>query len=336
MLSFYERDVDFLEINISSIPANLPVQFSLVDHIIPALENGVTNRTNVYSFKSGSASIQLEKVKVSADKKFCTMLFHYTDKNVSDPAFKSLRTGVVRKAEKNKDEDEGIAISAHLVIALDKPFKQHQPNYFALLEVVPGLTKTLLERAMRSFFAHEGAATWTHPNEQKQVRPSFTLSNLTSRSLSEGLIGRRLTALTFIHKDLQDDMDENELRATEQRISYAVGRSITEEAAVKLLRSASQKAKNKGYSVLTVKYEDVYGSTKSGTFKSLDQEVLEKAAGVFAKRAKLRSDIQIDQCNEQIHHDLSAKMIDLLGKEGGLQDATNYQETLEAVEVLTN
>lgn len=338
MLPFYERDVDFLEMRLSSVPSNKPVSFDFFLHVLPELVNGAKEKVAIYRFKNKTASVHLEQVNVDVERGVCTLLFHYTDKNISDPAFKSMVTGNVRKAKKNPEKEEGVAVSAHMVICLDRALKQNAPCYLALLEVVPGLTKGLIERAMTSFFNNVFPKKWTHPDNNKlQVRPSFELDHLTSNSLIEGLHGRRLTALTFISKSLDDDMDEDELSIKEKRVSFAVGENLREEASAKLLFKSSEKALKQGYTVLKVNYEDIYGSKKSGTFKSIEPDALAKATGVFSKRATVHAEEMLDQCNEEIRSDLSGKMVALLIKEGGLKDDIgNSQEAPEAAQILAN
>lgn len=331
MLSYYERNVDYLELTLGTIPASEAVTFDLGAHIVPQLIKGASENKAVYSFDDGDASIHLAEVALSEDNHFVTLLFHYADKSISDPAFKSLDTGEVRTEKKSKEKNEGIAVSAHLVIDLDNALGQKDSCYFSLLELVPHLSKSLLSRALNYFFNKALTGTkFTNPKSQKKVRPSFSFDNLTCNDLIDGLRERRLTALTFVSKILEDDMDENELTPTEQRISFAVGDNVRGEVAYNLLHRVSKKAKKQGYTTLKVNYEDVYSGNRTGTFNKLDEESLNRAAGVFAKRGKLYCEAQVNQCQKSIHTELSNKMMTLLIKERGQKDVVS--DTTEAAQ----
>lgn len=338
MLSYYERNVDYLELTLGTIPTSEAVAFDFGAHIVPHLIKGATENKAVYSFNDGDASIHLAKVTLSEEKRFVTLLFHYADKSISDPAFKSLDTGEVRTEKKSKEKNEGIAVSAHLVIDLDNALGQKNSCYFALFELVPHLSKSLLSRALNYFFNKAlTGAKYNNPKTQKKVRPSFSFDSLTCTDLADGLKERRLTALTFVSKILEDDMDENELTPTEQRVSFAVGDNVRGEMAYNLLHRASKKAKKQGYTTLKVNYEDVYSGNRTGTFDRLDEESLDRAVGVFAKRGKLYCEAQLNQCQKSIHIELSNKMVALLVKERGQKDVvSDTTETVQTSHLLTD
>ncbi|ELB2267900.1 hypothetical protein WB896_004438 [Vibrio vulnificus] len=338
MLSYYERNLDYLELTLGTIPMSEAVTFDLGAHIVPQLTKGVHDNEAIYSFNDGDASIHLAEVTLSEDKRFATLLFHYADKSISDPAFKSLDTGEVRTEKKSKEKNEGIAVSAHLVIDLENALGQKDSCYFALLELVPHLSKSLLSRALNYFFNKAlTGAKFTNPKTQKKIRPSFSFDSLTCTDLVDGLKERRLTALTFVSKTLEDDMDENELTPTEQRVSFAVGENVRGEVAYNLLHRASKKARKQGYTTLKVSYEDVYNGNRTGTFNKLDEESLDRAVGVFAKRGKLYCETQLNQCQKSIHVELSSKMVALLIKERGQKDvASDTTEAVQAPNLLAN
>lgn len=44
MLSYYERNIDYLELELKSIPTNVNVRFSLNEHIIPHLKKAAEEK----------------------------------------------------------------------------------------------------------------------------------------------------------------------------------------------------------------------------------------------------------------------------------------------------
>ncbi|EPC6137561.1 hypothetical protein ACR0WA_003493 [Vibrio cholerae] len=333
MLSYYERNIDYLELELKSIPTNGNVRFRLNEHIIPHLKKAAEEKTAVFLTKNKTASLHVHSVDVDELNEIAVLLFHYTDTNLTDPAFKNMTSGSVRIAGKTKGE--GIAVSAHLVVDLNHFKGQRAPIHLALLEVVPGITKSLIERALTSLFNKTiNRPKWTYKSstesKSKPCRPSFSFNNLASESLSEGLKTRRLTGVTLIHKTNEDDFDEDDLITKETQVSYAIGANLKEEAAEQLLYRLSRKAKSKGYSTLKVQYDDEYRGTRTGKFNSLEEEAIKRATGVFCKRGKVYTESQIHQCQDSLHHQLVNKIKALICKECGVAYAeSNNKEVTE-------
>ncbi len=337
MLSYYERNIDYLELELKSIPTKRNVRFLLTEHIIPHLKKAAENQTAIFPAKGKTASLHVHSVTEDPDNEQVVLLLHYTDTNLTDPAFKNMKSGSVRVAGKSKGE--GIAVSAHLVIDLNHHKNQHSPVHLALLEVVPGINKSLIERALTGLFNKIiTRPNWTYvpPNEKKSkpCRPSFKLNNLASDSLAEGLKTRKLTGITLVTKQSGDDFDEDELITKESQISYSVGANLGEEALEQLLYRLSSKARNKGYSTLKVQYDDEYRGTRTGKFSSLNKEAIERAAGVFCKRGKVYTEEKIHQCQENEHGQLVRKIKSLICKERGVEYVESYSEEVTKATLL--
>ncbi|MGI9878126.1 hypothetical protein ACKVMW_21250 [Vibrio chagasii] len=333
MLDSYERDLAFLELSLTSLPSKSAIRFTFKDMIIPPLKEAVKQGTAVYHLKNDTASLHVHKVEVDTTNNIATILLHYTDSNLSDPAFKNMTSGVVRV--EGKTPGEGIAVSAHLLVDLDNFKGQRSSVYLAILEEVPGLTKSLVEKGMTALFNGLIARpNWVKKRDGKpslKVRPKFSLNELAAESLKEGLKSRRLTGIKLIEKSSKDNFDESDLVPKERMIGFSIGKNLSEEAKENLIYRVSKKAQEQGYSVLKVTYENAYSGSKTGTFKSLDKEVLERAKGIFSKKEKIYLEEKIVQCQESIHSNLRTKSTIHLCKEGGKEYAvSNNPETVEA------
>ena len=335
MLSYYDRNIDYLELKIQCTPLKTNVKFTLSNHILPHLKTASESKLAVYKTKNNTAALHVHKVDIDDDNNVAVILFHYTDTNITDPAFKNMKSGIVRV--EGKTLDEGIAVSAHLVINLDTINDSRDSVHLALLEVVPGLSKTLVERALTGLFnGIIKRPTWTVKDKEKKdksskCRPSFHFNNLASESLTDGLKSRRLNLITLLTNEPDsDDFDEDELIVKESQISFAVGGNLTDEAKEQLIYKISKKAKKKGYSTLKVNYDDDCRGTKTGTFRSLDEEAIKHAIGVFTKRSKISTSSKMFQCQEDLHSELVLKVKGLLCKEGNKEYVNrNVQETSE-------
>ncbi|HHP0471495.1 TPA: hypothetical protein ACRZ6V_000382 [Vibrio harveyi] len=333
MLDSYERDLSFLELNLTSVPHGSAVKFSFAEHILPHLAKAVEEKKAVYPTKNNTACLHVHKVVVDKTHNIATILLHYTDSNLSDPAFKHMKSGAVRVEEKGKGE--GIAVSAHLLVDMDNYKGQHKSVYLALLEDVPGLTKSLLEKALTGLFNNIIARPpWIKKRTGKpalKVRPGFKFNDVAAESLKEGLKSRRLTGLKLIEKSSKDNFDESDLVPKERVIGFSIGATLTEQAKEDLIYRVSKKAKKEGYSILKVSYENTYSGVKTGTFNSLDKEFLERAKGVFSKKEKVHLPEIIVQCQDAIHTSLATKAKILICQEGGKNYvASNASEAIQA------
>ena len=337
MLSSYERNVDFLELSIGSFPSKSRVRFTLREHILPHLKNAADKQTAVYTMKGKTAALHLHQLEIDEERDCALVLFHYTDTNLSDPAFKNIKSGNVRVAGKN--QGEGIAVSAHMLIDLNTLKNQGASKHLALIESVPGISKTVLEKALNAFFFKIIARPqWTFggkPDKQgKPCRPNFSISALAADNLKDGLAHRMLTGIKLITKTPQNDLDEDVLIPKENQISFKISKNLGMDSISDLLHRVSRKAKDEGYTILKVQYNDEFKGTKTGTFKSLDEEDLERAEGVFCKRAKIYFQTPIEQCQENVHRDMFNKLVLMLHKEGGKEYVkSNSEEVTETTDL---
>ncbi|NVJ58209.1 MAG: hypothetical protein HWE19_17785 [Vibrionaceae bacterium] len=333
MLDYYQRELSFLELSLLSLPSKSPVTFKFHEDVLPYLIQAVDEGTAVYPTKNKTACLHIHKIEVDEEHNIATLLLHYTDSNLSDPAFKHMKSGLVRIEEKSMGE--GIAVSAHLLIDMDNFKGQRSSVYLSILEDVPGLKKSLIEHALTGLFNNIiKRPKWILKRAGKtnlKVRPKFSFNELAAESLKEGLKTRKLKGLKLVEKVAKDNFDESDLIPKERVVGFSIGASLSEEAKESLIYRVSKKAKKEGYSVLKITYENTYSGIKTGTFNSLEKEFLERAKGVFSKKERINLPNKIVQCQNDIHPDLVSKATIHLCKEGGKEYVPSHAtETIKA------
>jgi hypothetical protein len=87
--------------------------------------------------------VRLTTMEVHAKEKIAALIFRRSDPAAATPIFENEKTRKLRPADKKVDE--AVAVSAHLFISLDQVPDAAYPSYAAVLEEVPGLSRTYVQ-----------------------------------------------------------------------------------------------------------------------------------------------------------------------------------------------
>lgn len=146
MLNSRERWIHHYNFGVKSVPEDAP-SFSLIE-CLKAIKAKVDRYECAKLIHKKKACVRLARLEISEDESMAALLFHYSDSNISDPAFSDLVSGALR--HEPKLTGEGIAISAHALIYFSrdpaKPFEN-----LLLLEDAPGIGKSKIVPFLNQF-----------------------------------------------------------------------------------------------------------------------------------------------------------------------------------------
>jgi hypothetical protein len=173
----------------------------------------------------GFACIRVADLKVDTSKRLAAVLFQYADKRVADPVFSDLVSGTLR--QETKLNGEGVAISAHALISLT-PTQSGGIEFQLLLEDVPGIGKTKIERFLKTFLKLLLSTTFKDRSSKKDLvtYPTVTLS-------------------AYASKTLREDLEAGELRFVELTRDLPIKELDELPETAKVVHSIKIKAKNK-------------------------------------------------------------------------------------------
>ncbi|MCO7227566.1 hypothetical protein [Pleionea sp. CnH1-48] len=294
-----ERYLIECTLKIGTYPKDGP-RLSFEQGLMPLLDV-IKKGESVYEIRNGTASLIIEDFIEYENS--IMFLLKYSDGKKSDPSFANLKTGESRVVKKEKGE--GIAVSSHLLVS-KVPNPDFPGFYDALLEEVPGITRTLIGSAFNRFLSIEVEYTFVRKSSGNEVqcRPLIDLQLNMSHNIDDCLKGGILTGFVAVQHAQSGALDEDgELKVYESRLVIKAKKS-KKDYKDKIMKAIKYATENK-YQKLTIKYRD-----ENKRQKSLDMSTSRDALkeSFFSKVKKIRLSNPIMECQDEFHPELCKKM----------------------------
>ena len=320
MLVDMERFVVECEVTLDSTPEDAP---SIpMDELIKPFSKILPNE--VYLRQHGTVSFNIVKTEL-IDDKFLVILVQFSNGKASDPSFSHLHTGVTRIVKKNANE--GIAVTAHIVIDVEPYEPSLKTQYRAVLEEVPGLTKSTIAEILTHFTKKHTKFSFLRKlenNAEIDCWPIFNIDFFASSSFEESFKKGYLCDISAIRTERLSGLDEEgttvikEERLVIKRKNKSVGKT-----ALDAITKVANFAKEKGFSRLkiTKSENDRVSSTyynipsENTSISSYEDAFDDVAKAQFASREKVQLSDPINSCQNNIHQELVNKMINILKKD---------------------
>ncbi|WP_338591363.1 hypothetical protein VXM60_02270 [Shewanella khirikhana] len=275
-----------------------------LERILPPLKKLVDENQAVYVINNGDVSLRLNKLHITDD--VVTMLFQYADKKATDPTFTRIADGKTRTVQ--KEEGEGVSVSAHLVINRKPQNTALKIFHHALLEEVPGITKRLLAKGLTHMLAECAKSSYRRDGIKKdfKCRPMVSLEFNGNEKLSDLLSKGSITGLVAFRDVVANKMDEDaEFKVKDERMTLVTLRKRG-KAALDTIEKAKDWIGDRKYTRLQIRYEGDNKRKQTLEVGVREQDISEK---MFAKSSFVSVDEAIAQCQETIHPKLHNKML---------------------------
>ncbi|RAU39283.1 hypothetical protein [Pseudomonas sp. RIT411] len=291
MLDQNQRWIHFYGIHLAQVPPDAPTYQIL--EVFQILDQVYRDKKFFTVIDKGTASIRIRDLSIEKVKGQIHILFQYSDKKISDPAFSKFATGDVRSAL--KEEDEGVAVSAHAVI-YTKPIKDGGLEFEMRLEDSPGIGKTKITRIMNQFLKHYLTRDYVDPSDNaiKKCHPTFVMDHYSKQSLRQDLEEGELKYIELVKNETIHDLDEQPcLKRVEQVIKITAEKKSTGDEAINFANAVKRYARTKDYHDIRVVFNNNEGkqrSVKVPTFREDAGEIL------FGKLEMVEVDYSLPQC----------------------------------------
>lgn len=305
ILQEYQRFALECTFVVGKIPDDAPV-FTL-ERFLPKLKKLVEENQAIHKTKNDSITLRLSKLDICDAK--ITMLFKYADKNATDPSFTHTETGKTRTVQ--KEDGEGVSVSAHLVLLRAPNGKLLNTYHDAILEEVPGLSRNVIEAGLTHMLSVCATEHFERDDNKKQLqcRPKISLTFDGNDTLDELLKTGTITGFVAVKTKVHNKLDEKaELVVADERIVLKVKRSRGQEA-MRLIQLAKNYASDNEYSRLQIRYQSNNKRNKTLEVGSREQDIAEK---MFAKSTIVYLGEKVEQCQEEIHVELEEKLVNIL------------------------
>ncbi|HEN3249973.1 TPA: hypothetical protein U5D40_002488 [Yersinia enterocolitica] len=306
MLSNLERWVSFYDFSIKASHDEGP-DIPLVQ-IIPRVDALFKRGAAVKLYNLNTRALRISGWDHDEENQTLTILMQLCDQRVADPVFAQLENGQLRVEPKLAGE--GIAVSAHFIVKTI-PNIDSVDHYTALVECVPGITKSVFEPFLNAIFrsAYENEEFISEVNRRTyKLRPNLNVISHGAQTLDESLAGSRLQGIRLISTKKVKEMDKNPYTdVVEKAIKLKVVKQPGRTGRRRLIATLRERGRREGFNKLSISF------SKEGRQSSIDLDILEDAATkLFTKTEKVILPDGIGQCEPVIHEDLKERMTVIL------------------------
>jgi hypothetical protein len=114
--------------------------------------------------------VRLTALDIREKDQIAVLLFRRSDPEAATPIFEDENTRQLRKSDKKTTE--AIAVSAHMFIRLDEVAGAAHPTYRAILEEVPGLSRTYIHSLLHSLIRE---VTYQYTDKRGEKKDTYTI-----------------------------------------------------------------------------------------------------------------------------------------------------------------
>ncbi|WP_373819099.1 hypothetical protein [Glaesserella sp.] len=314
ILNEYERYLIECELSITPYPEDAGESAITMDDLTTPLQR--IKASDVYLLNHQTSSFSIVKTEMIEDR-YLMILFQGSNGRASDPAFSKLKTGESRTVK--KEQGEGVAVTAHLLIDTQVPDRLFPNKYLAILEEVPGLTRGMVASIL-THFTKDLPFSFLRKDSNTMVscRPIFKLDFYASQNFAESFKKGYLCGITATRSKKFKGMDVNGVEIIEEeRLVVKSSNKAMSQKALETIAKVTEIAKEKGYTQLKITRSENNRRT-SATYDiptqldSYEQTMQDISASTFAKKHKIPLGEPIQSCQNVIHSTLQDKMLTLL------------------------
>jgi hypothetical protein len=307
MLHRVERTALHYDVTIAASPTHAHARSLL--QVVRALQDACNKGRAVVSRNKGRDVLRVSRVRLNNEHSRAVLLLHRSNGDAADPAFGKFANGATRTEAKKADE--GVALSAHLVLDL-VPCAANPGAYSAVLEHVPGLTKSDIERLFHAVLREFGGYTHLEPNGAAIAAYPKVLMSARLRESLMAEVGRgRLSYITLFRRENIGDLFDEDPRVRTRRamVELEAAEHSTGKNALEFIRWLVKHARAKGWTNARFTYVDEAGKQRSTTVNIEYADVFDT---LVAKASTFKVDVDLAQAVDEIRTDVSRKMDELL------------------------
>lgn len=292
-------------------PTSDPIPFR---ELLGALEKLVSTDEASY-FRDNERRVvkvsKLQMVKSTGGTEAVALLLMLGDRDRADPGFINFDTGKNRIIKKH--ENEGGALSAHVLLSLD-PTEFKGYVYSLTLEDVPGLGRTLLEDFFRYILrkiCKDEDRRWKKDGGEVQQWPDVEVAAHQSQRLRSALEGGGLQAIELVEY-IKADMGFDEaahVKKKTRRLTINVSREIPKEETMGIIEKVRVYALGENYSEMRLRWKNEAQSKSETAYIPMSRQDVGEALLTRSSEVSLKT--ILPDCSDDICDELLKKMIEI-------------------------
>jgi hypothetical protein len=251
--------------------------------------------------------VRLIKLDVRLKQNLAVFLFRRSDPDAANPIFENINTRRLRSA--NKSADEAVAVSAHLFVHLREKAGTAHPTYKAILEEVPGLSRTYIQALISNLLRDSSYKYTDRKGERKDTYCMVDFLGIKSEPLSDALKDSTIPYIELVRPGTISGLDSEGLVVPrEERLKLIV--KATPEQTPSLLQRIRLWAPTKSWADVRVQVD--MPENRSRTV-SITREA-DAADVLFIRAEQVSVKTPLEPCTDTINEELVEKSLELFSR----------------------
>jgi hypothetical protein len=253
--------------------------------------------------------VRLTKLEIRERAKVAILLFRRSDPDAATPIFENERTRKLRASDKKPEE--AVAVSAHLFVRLDGIPDAVHPSYDAILEEVPGLSRTYIHALLHTIVKQVNYKYTDRRGEEKDTYTMVDLQGVASEKVGGALKGNSVVpAVTLIRPGSVKGLDsEGLVVAREERMKLLL--RVTPEQTLGVLKKIQRWMKTNNWPKLVVEMDMPEQRTRH---VSLAREA-DAADILFVRSVQVDVPTRLEACTDVVNEELLQKALELFAND---------------------
>jgi hypothetical protein len=249
--------------------------------------------------------VRLTALDVRSKSNLAILLFRRSDPDAATPIFENATTKKLRRSDKGPDD--AIAVSAHMFVRLGDPVDDARPTYRAVLEEVPGLSRTYIQALLHDVVKEH---VYSYADKRGQPKETYTIVDfrgVKSEKVSGALQGASVVpSVVLVRPGNIRGMDtEGLVVAREEKMKLIL--KATPEQTLGIIKKIQNWMKKHDWSKLLVEMDM---PEKRSRLVSLAREA-DAADILFIRSVPIKVDGTLEACTETINEELVSKAQEL-------------------------
>jgi hypothetical protein len=249
------------------------------------------------------------------------LLMQLADLNIADPAFANLQTGTMRTVAKGPNE--GVAVSAHVVIGLTPEVEGKTPgsasHYPMLIEEVPRLTRlqvsSLLRQELKKASKDAGFEYEIAPRQKRALRVKSEVQGVPADLFNNELSDAVLRGVELVTYEKVGDGLDDEITLKERKRSLLLkpAEPASGSKIDAIYQFARKVARKEGYKSLRLLYERGDGRDRTAALDVQAEGATDHLANALTRCEYLNGfKPPLLQCAPELRKDFVARMLKLM------------------------
>lgn len=285
----------------------VPLPFRTEDGVLDVCDvlQTAINTNNATLVLRNKDIVRLTKLEIRTEEKIAVLLFRRSDPDAATPIFENGTTRQLRPSDKKPNE--AVAVSSHLFVRLGGIPDASHPTYDAILEEVPGLSRTYIQALLQDIVKQVVYKFTDRRGEQKDTHTMVDFHGLKSEKVSGALAGNSVVpSVTLVRPGNVKGLDSEGLVVAREERMKLILRAEPEQT-LNLLKKIQAWMKPNNWPKLLVEMDMPEHRTR---LVSLAREA-DAADILFVRSVPIDVPTKLEACTDVVNNELLAKALAL-------------------------